>query len=647
MVRNTTVNKIMAQYKWYCLLVTVRLISVMIPQSGYIHPDEFFQTTEIIAGDILEIDVYRPWEFNSSNPIRSIVLPYAVFGIPFKVQKRISSCCSFLSESYLSLVLPRILTALFSLVTDYVLFKLCKYFYIDAGKALLLLSSSYVTLIFLTRTFTNSYETLLFSVLIYLVYTEHENYKYLAVNKSVPSESKKLKKDTKCGKNSPYKEKSMKTFQSESRSKYNSSAISMGIGITVVLGIFNRPTFVAFAVIPVLFWLYTCFMMKKLIRVIVITSITVLAMFIMCVIIDTLYFHFDEISGLFLHMETCVSQQLPDNFSCFYTSLQEFLVVTPWNFLRYNVRTDNLAEHGIHPRYLHFTANMVILYGPAYIVFILMSTRNIVNFIRYRNNLMGVLLSCMICFPVFILSLFPHQEPRFLIPLLSLVMFLYAKFSIESGFWQLQVISHLFFNIPLFILFGFLHQGGVVPCLGHIQSGLNLEQFTFQDRFIFYHTYMPPRHLLHIRKNFKNPIIDLQGIRMEQLKSYFNKYKNITDEKSGSSYLILPGTLVDTVKKELSDNFSVSFYRKFCCHLTMEDPPNINSLLSNISIEWSLTNLYHSYSNFMNQTSLYMFIIDLKTSFLRGKADVKDNPPSRTAKDILGQKQHSIRVGSN
>lgn len=506
-------------------------------------------------------------------------------------------------------MLPRILTAFLSLITDIVLYKLCRYLHVEAGKALLLLSLSYITLTFLTRTFTNSYETLFFSVLIYLVYTEYKNYNNHVVIRFVLSESRTVKKVNKYGKNSPSKEKSKKTLQSKSQTEYNSTAISVGIGITIVLGIFNRPTFVAFAMIPVMFWLYTCFMTKKIIRSIAVTSVTSIAMFATCVIFDSLYFHFDETSGFFNDMKTCAVQQPPDNFKCFYTSLQEFLLVTPWNFLRYNVRTENLAEHGIHPRYLHFTANMAVLYGPAYLMFILLSIRSIVTFIKHRTNHMDILLSAMVCFPVFILSLFPHQEPRFLIPLLSLVILLSAKFSIETGFWRLNLIVHMFFNIPLFMLFGFLHQGGVIPCLRHIQSGLNWEQYKLQDRFIFYHTYMPPRHLLHIREKSQNPIIDLQGIKTEELKNYFNKFKNITEKKSVNSYLILPGTLVDTVGKELAEYFSVSFHRKFCCHLTMEDPPNISSLLSDVKVEWSITNLYQSYSKFMIQISLYMLII--------------------------------------
>lgn len=39
----------------YFLFVVIRIVLVFIPQYGYIHPDEFFQTTEVINGKDLTI----------------------------------------------------------------------------------------------------------------------------------------------------------------------------------------------------------------------------------------------------------------------------------------------------------------------------------------------------------------------------------------------------------------------------------------------------------------------------------------------------------------------------------------------------------------------------------------------------------------
>lgn len=36
----------------YIILVALRVCLVFVPQSGYIHPDEFFQSVEVVAGII-------------------------------------------------------------------------------------------------------------------------------------------------------------------------------------------------------------------------------------------------------------------------------------------------------------------------------------------------------------------------------------------------------------------------------------------------------------------------------------------------------------------------------------------------------------------------------------------------------------------
>jgi phosphatidylinositol glycan class Z len=43
-------------------------------------------------------------------------------------------------------------------------------------------------------------------------------------------------------------------------------------------------------------------------------------------------------------------------------------VVSPWNSLQYNLRVDNLAEHGLHPRALHAGVNAPLMFGPLALV---------------------------------------------------------------------------------------------------------------------------------------------------------------------------------------------------------------------------------------------------------------------------------------
>ena len=49
--------------------------------------------------------------------------------------------------------------------------------------------------------------------------------------------------------------------------------------------------------------------------------------------------------------------------SWYFTKLESW-VVTPYNALMYNRKSQNLAMHGIHPRWLHLAVNLPILIGP-------------------------------------------------------------------------------------------------------------------------------------------------------------------------------------------------------------------------------------------------------------------------------------------
>jgi phosphatidylinositol glycan class Z len=40
------------------------------------------------------------------------------------------------------------------------------------------------------------------------------------------------------------------------------------------------------------------------------------------------------------------------------------LAISPFNFLLYNLSPKNLAEHGIHPRWLHLFVNLPMMVGP-------------------------------------------------------------------------------------------------------------------------------------------------------------------------------------------------------------------------------------------------------------------------------------------
>jgi len=98
----------MTQWKivWGCLLA---LRFALLLQPGYVHPDEFFQSPEIMAHSVFDFEVHIPWEFKSG--CRSVVPPYVpafswlcllilirlfVSGVPFMLLKVTTRLLSWL-----------------------------------------------------------------------------------------------------------------------------------------------------------------------------------------------------------------------------------------------------------------------------------------------------------------------------------------------------------------------------------------------------------------------------------------------------------------------------------------------------------------------------------------------------------------------
>lgn len=56
----------------------------------------------------------------------------------------------------------------------------------------------------------------------------------------------------------------------------------------------------------------------------------------------------------------------------------------------------------------------------------------------------------------------------------------------------------IIFNLALSLVFGFLHQGGVVPSLFYLHSTLADLSSAQSTHIVYWKTYLPPRHLLGV-----------------------------------------------------------------------------------------------------------------------------------------------------
>ncbi|ELT97792.1 hypothetical protein CAPTEDRAFT_226711 [Capitella teleta] len=448
--------------KLCCFLLALRFAWCLLPQYGYIHPDEFFQTVEIVAGDVLDVKVLTAWEFNSSRPIRSITVPHLLFSPLFHALRVFNA-----ATPYLVLIIPRVAMTTATMIAECYIGKTATRLGYDASGCHLLLASSYVSLVYLTRTFSNSVEYLLFALLLH-------------------------------------------------QCVHNRSAFTVSLLLT--LGVFNRPTFVAFACVPVINWLKGSLLNRTL--TCLMNGIAMSCVIILC---DTLYF----------------TGSISSNF-----------IITPLNFLLYNSQSSNLAEHGVHPLYTHILVNTPLLFGPLALAWLSQG--------RHDHFL------CLSYFiPLLFLSVFPHQEPRFLLPLLIPICI------INSGNKRLAI--WLTFNALAAILYGHLHQAGVVKSL--IQSS----EFKGCTHLVYYHTYMPPRHLTLQSKSSSSEaredscssvsVHDLMSSPLPTVQEYL--FSIAIKNPLANVYLVAPASL------DLGGFITKEKYA-FCPHLSTENLPRLN-----------------------------------------------------------------------
>ncbi|KAI8988994.1 Alg9-like mannosyltransferase family-domain-containing protein [Trametes punicea] len=440
----------------YIGLVITRVCFALLG-TGYIHPDEYFQNGEAAAGRALGLSSVLTWEWDPVFPCRSIIPVWLSTGVPFSILRFFVK--GHVPGPRLIFSVERVSFLLSSFLLDYSIHSLVH----ESVRlqALLLFASSYVVHTYQVRPFSNSIEAILVALSLVTL-------KRLFLVESDKAASR--------------------------RAPLNLALLAF----VAVCGLFTRITFAAFCLpiaLEVLKWslrkaLFSLNAISRLLSPpLLVAAITALVF----VYADTLYYH-----GT-VHLSR--------------------IELTPLNFLRYNLLPSNLAEHGLHPRWLHLVVNLPMIATPGLLYYVLRAEFDIFTS-RSRNedkSKPGVVeLMQRTCYWIrwsatSLLSIQPHQEPRFLTPLLvpMIAMAVNNARILRAGrtFVTFWVVT----NAALAILFGILHQGGVVPSLFHVHdvvygdaSGMASHDF----RIVYWKTYMPPRHLLAI------PQVDVDSQRV-------------------------------------------------------------------------------------------------------------------------------------
>lgn len=390
-------------------------------------------------------------------------------------------------------------------------------------------SSTYLAFTYYNRTFTNTIETILFSLLL------------LVILESLQQSSKHCQR---------YK-----------------TIVSIKIGSLLSIGFFNRPTFVIFAAIPLLFWICSIDLDRKPKSIIIEWTKNIcrilpsfLIVSLIFIIGDSIYYDRLDIMDIFIDPMNIIKH----------------LVITPWNFISYNIWPSNLANHGLHPIYFHSFVSMPLMFTLLTAIIYLDFVQNIWKLLI--NNHQGIIqifndfltnenqfrFRCLLQMTIFIsisiLSLIPHHEPRFLLPLIIPIICLYGNqlARLMQKFQSLLAIW-LIMQIVLLIFYGWIHQAGIIRSLLFLQNehhnelivGDDLQSTTTTTRLIFTRMYLPPQHLLLIPDDNQYSKIQIDDYSIESIQP---SLQSIFDSKNSTKiFLIMPSCYDEMLKSMIID----------------------------------------------------------------------------------------------
>eukprot|EP00501_MAST-03F_sp_TOSAG23-6_P000780 GSMAST32.ASY1.ANO1.810.1 assembled CDS len=458
-------------YKYYVAFLIIRLLFVLSP--GYVHPDEFFQSPEVAARDILSIHGHLTWEFESMRPLRSVIPILLSSGVPFTFLQLVFGK-HFEGNTFILLILPRIWLFILSCSFDSIIWLFCKKYGISPNSKLLLLASSWVTLVFYNRPFSNTVESHVFTVSLSILLFISSNFGTW-VRFTFPKKDSMKKK----------------TLLSRIFVIFH-ALIEVGVGFIFVS--------------------------------------------LICIYADTQYF------------------------KIYHSDRKRGWIITPLNAFLYNIRPSNLADHGIHPRYNHSVINM--------------TQEKYTNVIeKIPEKVRYLLHACIFC-GLLLLSIAPHQEARFLLPIL-IPLLLVSNSTKKRKFW----LFWFAFNLTLAIFYGCIHQAGVVTSLIDLGGNISLHSSS-SHKIIYAHTYMPPRHFLGINKDISTiHFYDLAGAPCTGINGIFHSVEqmwianNIVKSNGSDSTIWLVGPKYVAECFDQS-NFSLEKMNTFGPHFSGEDVYN-------------------------------------------------------------------------
>lgn len=218
--------------------------------------------------------------------------------------------------------------------------------------------------------------------------------------------------------------------------------------------------------------------------------------------------------------------------------------------------------------------------------------------------------------PVAVLSIFPHQEPRFLIPIIVPLVYLHASnifaeqdnvvmniqevkpaktgklshHSLRNYLFSLWLLA----NVILTVFYGFVHQGGVFPVVSHL-SALKRSMPSTAFHVVTSHVYSVPESFfvqkqtdrVYVRNNTKfmaSKQVFLYEEGSNDLEIVLKKIQSVVNKQQAKSkykmFLVIPSSLKHHLEFLLKNtefkNVNMKVARTFYPHLSTEAFPDFS-----------------------------------------------------------------------
>ncbi|CAH0719265.1 unnamed protein product, partial [Brenthis ino] len=151
------------------------------------------------------------------------------------------------------------------------------------------------------------------------------------------------------------------------------------------------------------------------------------------------------------------------------------LIVTPWEFFKFNILHNVASFYGKHSWHWYITQGLPAVLG-INLIPVLWAIIKLVQ--RPKENRIGLVLLAAAAIHVAVHSFIPHKEFRFVLPILPILLYLaqdvIVPWSRKAKKWQLYSVALviLFGNLVPSLYFGLIHQSGTLKVMPLLREAI-------------------------------------------------------------------------------------------------------------------------------------------------------------------------------